>query len=133
MKSFRQKGLPGTVFAILVGTSAASWARDDEAIEACHNLQSTIDIVGCLGKVKAQWDKRLNAAYQRASKSVDPAGVPALRGAERAWLEYHKQRCSYLSVVPGTIGQVIGADCFTKMTKARALELEEDSKGLGPG
>ena len=54
MKSFRQKGLPGTVFAILVGTSAASWARDDEAIEACHNLQSTIDIVGCLGKVKAQ-------------------------------------------------------------------------------
>jgi uncharacterized protein YecT (DUF1311 family) len=133
MKNFRQRSLLGTVLAVCIVTSVASWAQDDGAIEVCHNLQSTVDIVDCLSKVNTQWDKRLNTAYQKALKSVDPAGVPALRAAERAWLEYRKQRCSYLSEVPGTIGRVIGADCFVGMTRTRALELEEDAKGLGPG
>jgi uncharacterized protein YecT (DUF1311 family) len=132
MKNHRQRRLLVAVYAICIATSAA-WAQDDKAIEGCHNLQSTPDIVDCLDKVNAQWDKRLNTAYQKALKSVDPAGVPALRAAERAWLEYRKQRCSYLSAGPGTIGRVIGADCFVMMTKARAMELEEDGKGLGPG
>jgi uncharacterized protein YecT (DUF1311 family) len=132
MRNFRRRGWLGAVYSICIVSSAA-WAQDDNAIEACHNLPSTPDIVECLDKVNAQWDKRLNAAYQRALKSVDPAGVPALRAAERAWVEYRKQRCSYLSSGPGTIVRVIGADCFVRMTKARAVELEEDAKGLGPG
>ena len=133
MTNFTQRASLGTVFAACIVSSVASWAQDDGAIEACHNLQSTVDIVDCLSKVNTQWDKRLNAAYQKALKSVDAAGIPALRAAERAWLEYRKQRCTYLSEVPGTIGRVIGADCLVRMTRTRALELEEDAKGLGPG
>ena len=64
------------------------------AIEACHNLQSTVEIVDCLDKVNTQWDKRLNTAYQKELRSVDPAGVPALQAAERAWREYCQQRCT---------------------------------------
>jgi uncharacterized protein YecT (DUF1311 family) len=131
MKNARQRTLPATVFTVGIVISTGSWAQDDKAITACHDRQSTMDIVGCLDRLTAQWDKRLNAAYQTALKSVDPAGVPALRAAERAWLEYRKQRCSYLSAGPGTIGQVVGSDCFLRMTRARAEELAQDSKGLG--
>jgi uncharacterized protein YecT (DUF1311 family) len=44
--------------------------------------------------VNTQWDKRLNTAYQKELRSVDPAGVPALQAAERAWREYCQQRCT---------------------------------------
>jgi uncharacterized protein YecT (DUF1311 family) len=131
MKNARWQGLAAPVCAVSILVSTASWAQDDKAITACHNQLSTLDIVDCLDKLTAQWDKRLNAVYQKALKSVDPSGVPALRAAERAWLEYRKQRCSYLSAGPGTIGQVVGSDCFLRMTRARAEELEQDSKGLG--
>lgn len=131
MKNAWQRGLAAAFCAISILISTASWAQDDKVSVAYHEQQSTTDIVGCLEKLTAQWDKRLNAAYQKALKSVDPSGIPALRGAERAWLEYRKQRCSYLSAGPGTIGQVLGSDCFLRMTKARAEELEQDSKGLG--
>ncbi len=131
MNTAVQWGLAASVFVTGILVSIASSAQDDEVIQACHNLQSTLSIVDCLDKLTAQWDQRLNASYQKALKSVDPAGVPALRAAERAWLEYRKQRCSYLSAGPGTIGQVIGSDCFLRMTKARAEELGQDSRGLG--
>jgi uncharacterized protein YecT (DUF1311 family) len=126
-----RRHLPALIFAVSLAIPPMSWAQDDPAIEACHNQQSTLDIVNCLDKLTAQSDKRLNAAYQKGLKSVDASAVPMLRAAERAWLEYRKQRCSYLSAGPGTIGQVIGSDCFLRMTRARAAELEQDSKGLG--
>lgn len=91
-------------------------------------------IVDCLDKQYHEEDRRLNVAYQKALKAVDPAGVPALRAAERAWLEYRKQRCAYVAAGEGTITQILGADCMMSMTKARADELEGDSQGLaGPG
>lgn len=130
-KNARQRSLAALSCTLSMLVSTASRAQDDKAIAACHNEQSTSDIVDCLDKLTAQWDRRLNAAYQTALKSVDPAGIPALRAAERAWLEYRKQRCSYLSAGPGTIGQVVGSDCFLEMTRTRAQELEQDSKGLG--
>jgi uncharacterized protein YecT (DUF1311 family) len=121
-------------FVTLASLLAAgpSHAEDDPQIEACHQL-STADMSDCFDKLIKEWDRRLNVAYQKTLKTVDPSGVPALRAAERAWLEYRKERCTYLSAGPGTIGRVIGGDCMVRMLKARTLELEEDSKGLGPG
>jgi len=111
----------------------AAWSQDDRAIDACHDKQSTMDIVDCLEKLTAQWDKKLNAAYQAALKAADADAVGPLRASERAWLEFRKQRCYYLGAGPGTIGRVVASDCFMRMTKARAEELIEDAKGLGPG
>ncbi len=115
--------------ALPVGASAQS--AGDAAIDACHEKESTSDIVDCLDRLTAQWDKQLNASYQLALKSADPAGVTPLRAAERAWLEYRKQRCYYRGAGEGTIMRVLAADCFVRMTKARAEELAEDAKGLG--
>ncbi len=93
-----------------------------------------MEIVDCLGKLTDQWDKRLNAAYQAALKNADPAAVAPLRASERAWLEYRKQRCFYMSAGEGTIMRILAADCFFQMTKSRSEELTNDAMGLaGPG
>jgi uncharacterized protein YecT (DUF1311 family) len=92
-----------------------------------------MDIVDCLDKLTVVADKRLNVAYQKARKNINPSGLEALKKAELAWLEYRKQRCYYISAGPGTIGQITGADCLLRMMMQRADELESDSKGLGPG
>jgi len=113
--------------------AGAAWSQDDRAIDACHNKESDTDIVDCLETLTAQWDKQLNAAYQAALKTADADAVGPLRASERAWLEFRKQRCYYLGAGPGTIGRVVASDCFMRMTKARAEELIEDAKGLGPG
>ncbi len=105
--------------------------QDDPRIAACHGGASTLDIVDCLGRLSAQWDARLNAAYQAAVRVAGGDVEPPLRAAERAWLEYRRQRCAYVSAVPGTIAQVIAADCMLRMTKARAEELAADLRGLG--
>ncbi len=121
------------VVAVASMNTTASHAQTPAAFDRCHNQNSTAEIVDCLGKLTQEADRRLNAAYQKALKSEEPSGVPALRAAERAWLEYRKQRCFYLTAGEGTIMQVVGADCMATMTKARADELEGDSRGLGPG
>lgn len=107
-----------------------AWAQDAAAAEACRGF-STVDMVECANKETAQWDKRLNTAYQAAMKAAGGGAAGPLRAAERAWIEYRKQRCTYLSATPGTISRVIAAGCMTEMTRARAMELETDAKSLG--
>ena len=128
-------GLSTSATVLLLGIALAgpAWGQADKESVACHNKDSTVDIEDCLGKLTAQWDKQLNAAYQAAMKGADPSATTPLRAAERAWLEYRKQRCYYLGAGPGTIGRVVAADCFYEMTRARAEELMNDAKGLGPG
>jgi uncharacterized protein YecT (DUF1311 family) len=128
----RTIALAGIAAASMIAAHAS--AQSPAAIEACHNKQSTLEIVDCLETVGKLADKHLNAAYQKALKGIDPAGIPALRASERAWLQYRTQRCAYLTAGGGTIMQVVGADCMVQMTKARADELDGDSQGLaGPG
>ena len=117
-----------SVLAFASGTAAAQSAS---AIERCHGMQSTAEMVDCLGKVGVDADRHLNAAYQAALKGIDPRGTQAMRESERAWLEYRNKRCASISSGDGTITRVIAADCMVQMTKARADELDEDAKGLG--
>src|ERR1700712_460065 len=97
------------VACVLAGPAQA---QDQAAIDRCHSRQNTMEIVDCLGQVSVQADRHLNAAYQKALKGIDPAGVAALRTSERAWLEYRNQRCSSISAGDGTIMRVVFADCM---------------------
>jgi uncharacterized protein YecT (DUF1311 family) len=128
-------GRPVPAFVLLLSTLLAAPAQgqaDQEGV-VCHGKESTLEIVDCLDDLTAQWDKQLNAAYRTAMKDADPSATTPLRAAERAWLEYRKQRCYYLGAGPGTIARIIASDCFYLMTKARAQELTVDAKGIGPG
>jgi hypothetical protein len=54
MTKVRQRGLAASVCAVSILISTTSWAQDEKAVEACHERQSTSDIVSCLDKLRAQ-------------------------------------------------------------------------------
>ncbi len=113
--------------ALSLTARAAFAAPGDDELERCHARDSTMEIVDCLEGFTKQWDGKLNAAYRQALAQADAdAGQgPQLRAAERAWLQFRQQNCAYYASVSGTIRQVLGADCMARMTRDRALELQD--------
>jgi uncharacterized protein YecT (DUF1311 family) len=85
---------------------------------------STYEMVECLKAKTAQWDKRLNAAYQLALKNAQPKQVEQLRKAQRLWIQYRDANCLYYDLGEGTIARIEAGDCMRSMTEARAKELE---------
>ena len=85
---------------------------------------TTLELVDCLNAKAAQWDKRLNAAYQTALKDAEPNQRKQLRIAQRLWVKYRDANCLYYDLGEGTIARINAADCMYRMTKERAQELE---------
>jgi uncharacterized protein YecT (DUF1311 family) len=90
---------------------------------------STPEMVDCLNAQRAQWDKRLNAAYQSALKDAEPKQREQLRKAQRLWVQYRDANCTYYFLGEGSIARVEAADCMYRMTKQRAQELESGGAG----
>jgi uncharacterized protein YecT (DUF1311 family) len=89
---------------------------------------STVQMVECTGAKTAQWDKRMNVAYQQALKGAVTQGQhDQLRNAQRLWVQYRDANCLYYGMGEGTIAQLDAAECLRRMTEVRARELE----GLG--
>lgn len=101
--------------------------------------QSTVGIGGCLEAERAQWDGRLNAAYQQvmanekaedAEMSEIGASVPnkanALKDMQRAWISYRDTRCRYIGSQwgggSGTGPAIVG--CHMNLTGQQALFLQ---------
>ena len=81
-------------------------------------------MVTCLQGQTAQWDKRLNAAYQQATKNAEDTQRDQLRTAQRLWVQYRDANCLYYGMGEGTIARVDAAECVRRMTETRAKELE---------
>ena len=75
----------------------------------------------------AEWDKRLNIAYQKAVQDAGSAQRDQLRAARRLWVQYRDANCLYYGMGEGTIARLDAGECMRSMTEARAKELE----GLG--
>ena len=88
---------------------------------------NTFQMVECLKAKTAQWDKRLNAAYQKALQGAVPAQRDPLRAAQRLWVQYRDANCLYYGLGEGTIARLDAGECMRSMTEARAKEFE----GLG--
>jgi uncharacterized protein YecT (DUF1311 family) len=109
--------------AVLFGAAAStSAAAQGDAEQGCDG--STVEMVECLGRKAAQWDKRLNAAYQKLLKLVQGKQREQLRTAQRSWVQYRDANCLYWALGEGTIARLESADCNYRMTKERAEELE---------
>ena len=110
--------------AVLIGTAAFAFA-DEQGDAEPHCDGSTYEIVECLKGQVAQWDKRLNAAYQQALKdAVSPQQAEQLRKAQRLWVQFRDANCLYYDLGEGTIARIETGYCSKDLTKARALELE---------
>ena len=88
---------------------------------------NTFQMVECLKAKTAEWDKRLNTAYQKAVQDAQPAQREPLRAAQRLWIQYRDANCLYYGMGEGTIARLDAGECMRSMTEARAKELE----GLG--
>ena len=108
------------VMLALVSAAQAGDKADPEP--SCDG--NTFQMVECLKAKTAQWDKRLNAAYQKALQDAQPAQRDPLRAAQRLWIQYRDANCLYYGLGEGTIARLDAGECMRSMTEARAKELE---------
>jgi uncharacterized protein YecT (DUF1311 family) len=111
--------------AVLAFASAAFAGDQRDPEQSCDG--NTFQMVECLKAKTAQWDKRLNIAYQKAVQDAVPAQRDPLRTAQRLWIQYRDANCLYYGMGEGTIARLDAGECMRSMTEARAKELE----GLG--
>jgi uncharacterized protein YecT (DUF1311 family) len=91
------------------------------------------DMYRCVDAERAQWDARLNAAYQAilAAAEFDARGKAELREAQRFWLTFRDKGCEAegdLFAAGGTAAPLIAADCVLAQTARRAADLERIEK-----
>jgi len=112
--------------AVMLALGSIAHAGDQgEGEQSCDG--NTFQMVECLKAKTAQWDKRLNAAYQKAVQDAGSAQRDPLRAAQRLWVQYRDANCLYYGMGEGTIARLDAGECMRSMTEARAKELE----GLG--
>jgi len=111
--------------AVLVLAPAVHAGDQGEPEQSCDG--NTFQMVECLKAKTAQWDKRLNIAYQKALQDAQSAQREPLRAAQRSWIQYRDANCLYYGMGEGTIARLDAGECMRSMTEARAKELE----GLG--
>ena len=107
---------------ICLVTSAADAGDQGDPGPSCDG--STPEMVNCLAARTAQWDKRMNAAYQKALGDAGAQQREQLRAAQRLWIQYRDANCQYYGLGEGTIARVDAGECLRSMTEARARELE---------
>ena len=109
--------------AVMLALGSIAHAGDQgEPKQSCDG--STYQMVECLKAKTAQWDKRLNIAYQKALQDAVPAQRDPLRAAQRLWIQYRDANCLYYRLGEGTIAAIYAGKCMLNMTEARARELE---------
>jgi uncharacterized protein YecT (DUF1311 family) len=111
--------------AVLALASAVHAGDQSEPEQSCDG--NTFQMVECLKAKTAQWDKRLNIAYQKAVQDAQPTQREPLRAAQRLWVQYRDANCLYYGMGEGTIARLDAGECMRSMTEARAKEFE----GLG--
>jgi uncharacterized protein YecT (DUF1311 family) len=119
------KRLSGKTIAsalICLVTSAADAGDQGDPAQSCDG--STPEMVNCLAAKTAQWDKRMNAAYQKVLGDAGTQQREQLRAAQRLWIQYRDANCLYYGLGEGTIARVDAGECLRSMTEARARELE---------
>jgi uncharacterized protein YecT (DUF1311 family) len=115
------------VAAALIGAAAFAFAGDQGDPEQ-HCDGSTYEIVECLKVQTAQWDKRMNVAYQQALKDAESKQREQLRKAQRLWIQFRDANCLYYGLGEGTIARIEAGYCMKDTTKTRALELEQKTE-----
>jgi uncharacterized protein YecT (DUF1311 family) len=113
-----------TIVALVALAPAAHAGDKGDGGAGCDGV-STPEIVNCVMAKTAQWDKRMNAAYQKALKEGEPPRQEQLRTAQRLWIQFRDANCLYFDMGEGTIARIDAAECMRNMTETRTHELEE--------
>jgi uncharacterized protein YecT (DUF1311 family) len=107
--------------------ASAHEPRYSNAFDSCSTRANgvTADLIDCIGAENARQGKRLNVAYQRASRVLPAPRRPALKAAQRAWVTYRDAACAFeLDSDGGSIARIVANNCVLRMTYERADALE---------
>ncbi len=109
------------VAVVLLALMTPAFAADAE--KDCDG--STYDIVMCQKANLVILEKRLAAAFRKASEFALPKQRAQLRAAQDLWLKFRDADCDYYELEEGTIARIHGGNCMLDLTRARAKELEQ--------
>ena len=88
--------------------------------------ETSTGISSCLEEELKYQDTKLNSAYQKAKKSIQPFRVESLKRVQRAWIGYRDEKCAFFShKESGSSGSLDEQMCLIKETIVRTNELEE--------
>jgi uncharacterized protein YecT (DUF1311 family) len=102
----------------------------------CTNPQTQADMTQCADQDYQAADARLNAAYGMAIDymasidaslaAADQGAEAALRAGQRAWITFRDSTCvaEGYSVFGGSMEGMVVLQCNTRLTQARAVDLE---------
>ena len=96
--------------------------------DRCDSPQTQAEMNTCAALKLARRDQRLNVAYSKLMKTVDPHRRTKLRAAQRAWLAFRDAECAFEASESegGTMYPLLFDSCKTELTKARVAELKQD-------
>lgn len=91
---------------------------------------STATMINCASAEYDVVDKKLNASYSRLLKLLPLDGQKRLRQAERSWLKFLHDECSFsgYAMANGTGEHVLISGCYLGMTKERLIALNRGIK-----
>ncbi|MCP1914159.1 uncharacterized protein YecT (DUF1311 family) [Bradyrhizobium elkanii] len=116
--------LMAVLAAVSIAFTAPVTRAGDQSVGEPSCDGGTYQMVECLKAKTAQWDKRMNVAYQKALKdAADDKQREQLRTAQRLWIQYRDANCLYYDLGEGTIARLDAGECMRSMTEARAKEL----------
>jgi len=106
---------------------AVSPAQDDQRCKSPRSDLTQAEMNVCAEEDFRRVDARLNVAYDRLLKGLDPDRRLKLQRAERAWLAFRDAHCIYEASDSegGTIHRLEVATCKTELTNARIAQLRE--------
>jgi uncharacterized protein YecT (DUF1311 family) len=102
-------------FSALKGALRKDW-RAPVASFDCAKAATPVERAVCADAALARLDREVAQAYAARLEAADPAGKPAIRAAQRAWLGRRDAACK------DQADAALGA-CLTGLYRARAAEL----------
>jgi uncharacterized protein YecT (DUF1311 family) len=122
---------PGAVGRLAAASEAARRAPlscvgvlSTACIQKQGNMADSVQIA-CRMRETAVWDKRLNAAFRKASSRMESEALDNLRKVQRAWIAWRDASCrqSYL-VFQGSMAGPMEAWCEMDITARQAIWME---------
>jgi len=114
--------LAALAFGLFIPGAASAQAKD------CANATTQLDMNVCAAAAQKSADQQLNKTYNTLiARIADQDAIALLRNAEKAWLAYRDQECTFETsmTVGGSVHPMMVAQCLEAKTRARTQELQQ--------
>jgi uncharacterized protein YecT (DUF1311 family) len=92
----------------------------------CAGPTTTVELVDCFSKARAQSDAQLDSLYQNIQKKLNASDAQRLTEAQRLWIKYREANCAAERALydGGTAAHPAYLGCLEAMARARTKDLQ---------